>query len=231
MRHAVVPMGVIVPLFVLLMATSALQAAETSVVAQAGAAQERGEERPLDFEMRMREIEDRVGELKDDLFRSKARLFLLREQILQDRVGGARVVINHLDDTGSRFRIVRVLYSLDGEAVFAASTDTANLDAMRHEQIHAGSVVAGPHNIAVQVVMEGGRSGIFSYMSDYRFTIRSSFAFNVDEGQTAEVTVRIHQAGGVNAPIEQRPEVSFSVERFDTLDALSEQTSENGGAR
>ena len=42
----------------------------------------------VNYELRLQELEDRVNELKEDIFRSKSRLFLLREQIMQDSIGG-----------------------------------------------------------------------------------------------------------------------------------------------
>lgn len=183
-------------------------------------------DRPLEFDLRMREIEDRVGELKDDVFRSRARLFMLREQVLQDRVGGARIIINHRDETGGRFVMTRVRYSLDGTPVFTATDATTDFSEMRHREVHRTSAVAGPHNLTVQMNFVGGRFGLFSYMSGYRFEQPGALEFSLEEGQTAEVTVVVHQRGGVNTPFEERLGLRFELRTYDTLDELDDQVAE-----
>ncbi|TVR02374.1 MAG: hypothetical protein EA398_07920 [Deltaproteobacteria bacterium] len=196
------------------------------MIAQAGDAARDGsrtEQRPLDFDMRMREIEDRVGELKDEVFRSRSRLFLLREQVLQDRIGGSRVVINHRDRLGNRYRVVRVLYALNGESVFVANEDTTDFAAIRHHQVHSGSAIAGPQNITAQVWVVGNPLGVFSYMSGYRFTIRNAHSFSVEEGQTAEISVVIESRGGVNTPIDERLVVRFDADFYDTVDGVGDE--------
>ncbi|MCA9298786.1 MAG: hypothetical protein KDA28_06955, partial [Phycisphaerales bacterium] len=46
----------------------------------------------VNYDLRLQELEDRVNELKEEIFRSKSRLFLLRQQILQDNIGGSRAI-------------------------------------------------------------------------------------------------------------------------------------------
>ena len=54
----------------------------------------------VNYDLRLQELEDRVGAFKQDVFRSKSRLFLLREQILRRTIGGSRAAVEHVNNLG-----------------------------------------------------------------------------------------------------------------------------------
>jgi hypothetical protein len=166
------------------------------------------------YELRLRELEDRMNELKEDIFRTKSRLFLLRQTILQTEVGGSRAVISHISQLSSSYRVMRVIYSLDGNAVYAETRETADLG--RTFQVFDGPVLAGSHNLAVEAVLQGNEFGVFSYMEGYEIVVRSSHQFDVAEGQTVELDVRLRETGGPNRPLEERPTIEFRLRTQDT---------------
>ena len=67
---------------------------------------------------KLRELEEKVVSLKEKVFRSKTRLLLLKERLLNDVIAEAKVVIFHENDMGSSFKPVQVLYHLDGEKIY-----------------------------------------------------------------------------------------------------------------
>ncbi len=169
------------------------------------------------YGLRIEELEDQVNELKEDVFRSKSRLFLLREQILQDNIGGARAIIEHKSEFGNRLLITQVLYSLDGDLVFSTTAEEAEVDSLDDILIMNDAILPGPHNISVQMSIEGN-SSFFSYLNGYHFTITSSEAFSVEQGQTAEVDVVAFERGDSNEPFEERPTVRFEVDLYATTE-------------
>ncbi len=70
------------------------------------------------YVVRLRNLEQRINELKEEIFRSKARLSLLAESVLQNAVGGSRAQIVHQNEMGGSYRLATVVYSLDGAPIF-----------------------------------------------------------------------------------------------------------------
>jgi hypothetical protein len=52
---------------------------------------------------------------------------------------------------------------------------------------------------------------VFKYLTNYKFTVRSSHTFTVSEGKQTQVTVVGYERGGVTTPLEKRPAVDFKV--------------------
>lgn len=168
----------------------------------------------VNYELRLRELEDRLNELKEDIFRSKSRLFLLREQILQSEIGGSRAILTHVNSLSATYRVMRVVYSLDGEPIFTATYETSDLNT--EIEIYNGAILPGPHNLAVEFVLQGNEYGVFTYMEGYEIPVRSSYQFEVEEGQTVELNIVAEEEGGVNRPLEDRPDVRFELRSDDT---------------
>ena len=181
--------------------------------------------RSAGYDMRLRELQEQLDELKEDVFRSRSRLFLLREQILQDAMGGAQAIIRHRNELGRNFRLVQVLYSLDGTQVYAATSSTSQIAELEELEILRGALLPGAHNLSVQFVIEGRGRGIFAYPKVFRFTVTTSHAFTVDGGQTVELDVIGSRSGRGSTPYEQRPTIRFEelrrVTRVVTQDDLS----------
>ncbi|HEY2735072.1 MAG TPA: hypothetical protein VGI70_13845, partial [Polyangiales bacterium] len=78
-------------------------------------------EEPLDagtYGVRLRDLEQRINELKEQIFRSKARLSLLAETVLQGVVAGSQAHIVHENKMGNSYKLVKVVYALDGAPIF-----------------------------------------------------------------------------------------------------------------
>ena len=72
---------------------------------------------PMDgatYVVRMRDLAQRIDELKEQIRRSHTRLSLLSDTILSGGVGGARAEIAFVNDMSSAFRLTKALFVLDG---------------------------------------------------------------------------------------------------------------------
>ena len=67
------------------------------------------------YAVRLRDLEQRINELKERIFRSKARLSLLAETVLEGVVGGGQAVILHENRMSQSYKLVRVVYALRSE--------------------------------------------------------------------------------------------------------------------
>ncbi|MEM7679367.1 MAG: dihydrolipoamide acetyltransferase, partial [Myxococcota bacterium] len=101
-----------------------------------------------DYAVRLRSLEERVNDLKERVFRSKARLILLRETVLNGAISGAKAVILHRNEMGSSFTLEQAGYALDGAPLFNKTDPEGGLDEQEQIELFNGSIVPGNHNIS-----------------------------------------------------------------------------------
>jgi len=180
----------------------------------------------VNYDMRVRELEEKVNDLKEKIFRSKSRLVLLKETVLRGNLSGSKAVIVHLNEMGSSFLLEQAVYSLDGNQIFNELDQDASLSDKEKFEIFNGAIVPGNHNISVMLIYRGNGFGVFSYLQGYKFTIRSSYTFTAEEGKTTKVQVIGYEKGGVTTALEDRPNIKYEIEFFDDNEGASAQKSE-----
>ena len=161
------------------------------------------------YAVRLRDLEQRIDALKEQIFRSKARLSLLAETVLGGVVAGAQAVIIHENRMSSSYRLVKAVYALDGARLFSKADEEGTLGDQQEFEVYHGSIVPGEHNITVNLEYRGHGYGIFSYLKGYRFRVRSSHTFSAPEGKRITIRVVGYEKGGPTAPLEDRPDVRF----------------------
>jgi hypothetical protein len=159
--------------------------------------------------VRLRDLEQRVDELKEQIRRSHTRLSLLSDTILAGGVGGARAEITFINDMSNVFQLTRALFLLDGAVQNNKQDETGALAEQKEIPVFSGSLPPGDHTLQVLVQLRGHGFGVFSYLQGYRFEIRSSHSFTVTEGKTIEVRAIAYEKGGVTVPLEQRPAMRY----------------------
>ena len=164
------------------------------------------------YGVRLRDLEQRINELKEQIFRSKARLSLLAETVLQGVVSGSQARIVHENKMGNSYKLVKVTYALDGAPIFNKADEEGGLGDQEQFDIYNGSIVPGEHTLTVKLEYRGHGYGIFSYLKGYRFKVSSSHTFTAPEGKALTLNVVGYEKGGPTAPLEERPAVRF-VER------------------
>jgi hypothetical protein len=181
------------------------------------------------YGVRLRDLEQRINELKEQIFRSKARLSLLAETVLQGVVAGSQARIVHENKMGNSYRLVKVVYALDGAPIFNKADEEGALGDQNEFDIYNGSIVPGEHTLTVKLEYRGHGYGIFSYLKGYRFKVSSSHTFTAPEGKALTLTVVGYEKGGPTAPLEERPAVRF-VERVSAaVQASPVQAGAEGG--
>jgi hypothetical protein len=166
------------------------------------------------YQVQLRGLEQRVNELKERIFRSKARLNLLKETVLHGVIAGSRALIVHKNEMGSSFRLIKLVYAIDGAQIYAKADDSGSLDEKREFEIFNGSIVPGNHTISVQMIFRGHGYGIFSYLKGYKFTVRSSHTFTAGEGRQTGITVKAYEKGNITTELKDRPAIKFDVNLF-----------------
>jgi hypothetical protein len=181
-----------------------------------------------DYAVRLRGLEEQVNDLKERIFRSKARLLLLKETVLNGVISGARARIIHRNDMGSAFRLEEVQYALDGSPLLSRTADGGDLDAQREIELFNGSIVPGNHNLSAYLLFRGNGYGVFSYLRGYTFKIQSSYAFVAEEGKLTTVRAVAYERGGFTTDLQNRVALRYDVEAQQDV-RTAESESDGGG--
>ena len=165
------------------------------------------------YDIKLREVEERVVDLKEKIFKSKTRLMLLKEQILHNVIAEARAVIIHNNDMGAAFTLDQVLYYLDNEKIYYQDNRDGVLDEKTEFEIFNGNVLPGNHMLSVELIYRGN-GALFSYIDGYTFKIRSNYTFYATKGRITRIKVVGYERGGVTADLDEKPYVRYDVQQF-----------------
>jgi hypothetical protein len=161
--------------------------------------------------VRLRRLEQRVQALKERAWRAKARVGMLKESVLGGGVG-ALAAISHKNNMGASYRLIKLVYSLDGVQVFARTDEAAeSLYKTATLEIFTGPISPGSHTLSVVAVYRGHGYGVFKYLDEFVVQARGTHTFSAGEGKTAKVDVSGYEKGGPTTPFDKRPAVDFKV--------------------
>jgi hypothetical protein len=210
-------------LFVLLLpALAGAQAAPATPPAAPAPATQTAEEQN---DLKVRTIEERVSDLKEKIFRTKARLMNLQEMVIGgDITTGAKAVLVHKNQMGSSFYLESVTYALDGAPVYSKVDQDGDLEKREQFEVFNGRIVPGNHQISVQLVYRGHGYGVFSYLEGYKFKVQSAYTFNAEPGKALTVTIVGYEKGNITTDLKDRPAVKYDVE------VLKEEAAHQGAA-
>jgi len=185
------------------------------------------------YAVRLRDLEQRVDDLKDQIRRSHTRLALLSDTILGGGAAGSRSEIEFKNEMSSAFQLTKALFVLDGQIQYNRQDDSGALADQNNIPIYTGSVPPGDHTIQVALTFQGNGFGVFSYLRGYKFQVKSSHSFTAIEGKALTVTATAYEKGGVTTPLEQRPDVEWQekIQPFTAAPVSSAGAPSGGGAK
>jgi hypothetical protein len=161
------------------------------------------------YAVRLRDLEQRVDELKDQIRRSHTRLALLSDTIVGGGTAGSRAEVVFKDEMSSAFQLVRALFVIDNQVQYNKQDDSGALADQKEIPIYTGSVPSGDHTIQVSLTFQGNGYGVFSYLRGYKFEVKSSHAFTAVEGKSLDVVATAFEKGGVTTTLEDRPRIEW----------------------
>jgi hypothetical protein len=164
--------------------------------------------------VRIRRLEQKTQALKEKAWQLKARIQMLKEQMIGGGVG-AQMVATHTSSMGVSFRLTKLVYSLDGTEVFARNDDTAeSLYKTPSFDIFSGPISPGKHTISAVATYQGHGIGPFSYLSQYTFTAKGASQFEAGEGKITQVQCKGYEKGGLDVPLEKRPAIDCTISQL-----------------
>jgi hypothetical protein len=161
------------------------------------------------YAVKLRDLEQRVDELKDQIRRSHTRLALLSDTILGGGAAGSRATVEFKNEMSNAFVLTTALFVIDGQVQYNRTDDSGALGEQKDIPIFTGSVPQGDHTIQVGLTFQGNGYGVFSYLRGYKFELKSSHSFTAIEGKSLTITATAFEKGGVTTPLEQRPTMEW----------------------
>lgn len=165
----------------------------------------------------VREVEQRVSGLKDQLFRAKARLSLLSETFLRSSSGGNRAIVEYQDQIGPLLLPVQLTMQLDGREIVSrtAATSAKGQPVRLASEPRAwdGELKPGEHTLSVTIVYRGSSARVLPYFEQYSYTATAAHRFKAADGGTTRVRVRCRESGNpITTDLKDRPRIEFEVD-------------------
>ncbi len=160
----------------------------------------------------LKSVEQNVNVLKEKVFRSKARLYLLEEKVIKGVVAGAKAQLVHVNKLGSAYRIESITYFFDGTPIFEKVDAAADFQRKKELKIFEGNIPPGNHSITANIVVRGNGSGAFSYLDEYTFKGQESYSFIAEDNKTAVIRMVLQKKGGALGNFEEGPVMKFEQE-------------------
>jgi hypothetical protein len=161
------------------------------------------------YSVRLRDLQQRIDQLKEQIRRSHTRLSLLSDTILSTGAAGSRANIVFENKLSNLFQVTKALVVLDGAVQYNKSDRSGVLSDEKSIPIFNGSIPPGDHLLQVLVNLQGNGYGVFSYLRGYRFEVRSSHTFTAIEGKSTRLRIVAYEKGGATTPLEERPAVRY----------------------
>jgi hypothetical protein len=163
-----------------------------------------------DYTLKMRELQDLVGELKEKIHRSKAKLDLLNDALVGGATTGSKLVVIHKNQMGANFLLTEVSYFLDGQPLWQEVDETGRkLTEMREHTVQDGSIVQGSHTLTVRLVYKGDGNGVFKYLAGYTWRLKDSITFNSEPGKVLTISTVGYEQGNFTTEMTERPKIRF----------------------
>jgi hypothetical protein len=121
---------------------------------------------------------------------------------------GAFQGIAFRDELGE-FVVTRALFVLDG-AVVADVRETPERPVPETMHVMPRTPAPGEHTLQVLIQLRGDGHGVFSYLREYRFEVKSSHVFTVSNTRPLRLEVMLWKRGDFTTPLEQRPALCYA---------------------
>ncbi len=162
-----------------------------------------------DFQKELLTIEEKVTALKKNVFSAKATLNLLRELVVQENVSGSKVNVWQINQLNGSYVIKSAAYVLDGTPVYNIN-DSSGMRAGNPEiMVYSGDMGVDDHTLMVELELAGSGRGLFSYVDDYVFTVRSTTSFSSEEGENCVIRTMVEKRSALTYTYEERPNIVF----------------------
>lgn len=168
------------------------------------------------YDLRVKELETRIDDLKDKVFRSKSRIVLLKETLLGNKIAGSKALIVQKNELGRRFKIKRMTYLLDGNVLRNEIDRDGSLSEKEQIELLNGAIGPGTHKLVVKIEFQGN-AAVFGYFEGYDFTLERQCKFTVEEGMATLIDVVAYRDGGATKEVEKSPKIRCDISKTQVM--------------
>ncbi|MBI5493788.1 MAG: hypothetical protein HY904_02110 [Deltaproteobacteria bacterium] len=164
-------------------------------------------------EARLEAIAQRVAELGQRLDKVSGKLGVLQDSAVTGATSSGHAHMVYRNEMGSSFQLREIHIFLDGASIRDQVDATGDSFAGKDQiDLFDGNILPGNHTLNVNVVYQGVGQGVFAFVSDMQFKIRSTHTFAVEQGKTTAVKVVAYESGDARTEIKDRPTVRFDTQ-------------------
>ena len=168
------------------------------------------------YDLRVKELETRIDDLKDKVFRSKSRIVLLKETLLGNKIAGSKALIVQKNELGRRFKIKRMTYLLDGNVLRNEIDRDGSFSEKEQIELLNGAIGPGTHKLVVKIEFQGN-AAVFGYFEGYDFTLERQCKFTVEEGMATLIDVVAYREGGATKEVEKSPKIRCDISKTQVM--------------
>jgi hypothetical protein len=180
-----------------------------------------------DQNMRLRALQNRVSTLKREVFRTKTRLMLIKERLLNNVIAESKLLLRHRNTLSDSFVVEEIIYYLDDNKIYFGDARTGDLENAKIFNAYDGNVVPGHHELEVECIL-AGNSALFPYMDEFRFRIRSSYTFFAPRGRISILQPTFFERGGLLRDFRDRPAVKYDLKQYPYTRENLQKVSQDG---
>ena len=119
----------------------------------------------------------------------------------------SRIETSFQDDLGDAFVLMSVVVEIDGRVV--GRYEAAGDGPQPAIEFPAATLPAGDHEAALRAVYRGEGHGIFSYLKEYKFEVKSTHEFRAPPLRTVVLTAICYERGGPTTELSDRPAIRW----------------------
>ncbi len=162
---------------------------------------------------RLKALQNRVTSLKQEVFRTKTRLMLIKERLLNNVIAEAKLMLLHKNTMSSAFLIEEIIYFLDDNKIYYGDRKTGNLRKSKSFTIYDGNTVPGYHVLTIECLIRGN-STLFPYVGDFQFRLRSQYTFFAARGRITKLRAKLYEKGGLLVDYRDRPTLNYDLKQY-----------------
>lgn len=145
----------------------------------------------MNSSMNSERLSEDIQSLKEKVFKTKAQVHELRDNVLRGSALGSKAYIEFKNNAEGLFTLESVEFWLDGEPIYKVA-QASQKEGETTLSVFDDALASGAHEIKVKAVYKGSRKKIFSafeYFKGQKVELEKTEKFFVDFGKTTVVNV------------------------------------------
>jgi hypothetical protein len=156
----------------------------------------------------LKDVEGKVEKLREKVRRQRIFFEAIDGYFFPRGESGSQASVRFENDLSSAFVVTGTAIALDGVVQFEKH-DAGGDIGTKPITLFEGRAPVGRHTVQVLVTLQGNGYGVFSYLKDFKYDVRSSHSFTLLEESTMTIDVSTFEKESIVGKLEDRPGVRF----------------------